>query len=436
MDAALSLRVPLCGLPCAEMRIAPAPSGGVRASGGCPAGRVAAALPIADEAKPAVDGRPVSEAQAVAAAAALLLEARSPFVFGLSMSSCGTARRAAAIARRLGGAIDVEGAAALENDLVALRTFGLASATFGEVRHRADVVLLWRCDPRPDHPHLMPPRLPGDASAERLFILVPLAGETAGGAHAGGATQMLPVADGGDLDALLALRALAARREAGANVSGGMAGGGALSDLHRAAAALRRARYAAMVWDAAATRGPAGPAIAATLALLARDLNVQHRAAARPLGAGGNVAGAMAAILSDCGHPRAVGFSGGSPREAPEAFGAAPMLDGGADALLLIGARSIAVSRQTASDGHSGPRPTHAVVIGPRLPEGCSDPEVFIPTAIPAFSEKGLWLLADGVPVPMRAPLPSTRPSEAEVFDRLIGRVAASGKPASPRRGA
>src|SRR5262245_34592268 len=115
MEAAASLRVPLCGLPCSEIRIAATPADWTRATGGCAAGRTALATPYDEGASPSVGGRPVSEAQAIAAAAALLREARQPFVFGLSMSGCATARKAASIARLLGGAIDVEGADLLEN---------------------------------------------------------------------------------------------------------------------------------------------------------------------------------------------------------------------------------------------------------------------------------------------------------------------------------
>jgi formylmethanofuran dehydrogenase subunit B len=96
------------------------------------------------------------------------------------------------------------------------------------------------------------------------------------------------------------------------------------------------------------------------------------------------------------------------------------MLQGGADALLLIGARSVAQGASAAV------RERGAVVIGPRLPEGCERPEVFIPTAVPALSERGLWLRADGVPVPMRAPVSSSRPTEGEILDRLLGRLAAA----------
>jgi formylmethanofuran dehydrogenase subunit B len=244
------------------------------------------------------------------------------------------------------------------------------------------------------------------------------------------ASHLLPVAAGGDLDALLLLRAFACGRGSVAGGSTTAAGGVPVDILRPAGEALRRARYAAIVWDASATRGPEGAAIVSALALLSRDLNAQGRAAARPLGAGGNVAGVTSAILSQCGFPRAVGFAGGSPREAPEVFGAAPMLQGDADALLLIGAWSVAHPGRASVKEHG------AVVIGPRLPEGCARPEVFIPTAVPALSETGVWLRADGVPVPMRAPVPAARPTEGDVLDRLLAHLEAARKaPSAPASG-
>jgi formylmethanofuran dehydrogenase subunit B len=187
---------------------------------------------------------------------------------------------------------------------------------------------------------------------------------------------------------------------------------------------LRRARYSAIFWDPRATSSGRGVAIASALTLLARDLNATTRSVARPLGAGGNVAGAIAALAAACGYPRAAGFADGTPRFAPGEFDAARMIGaGGADALLLLGTRSVEMAPGTARGG-SRPAPA-TVVIGPRLPRGVDDPEVWIPTSTPGLSAAGTATRADGVTVVLKALVPSRLPAEDDVLDRLLERFAA-----------
>jgi formylmethanofuran dehydrogenase subunit B len=433
---ALFLRVPSCGLPCPAVVVEEDAAGEAGVSGGCPVCRDAAVAPRGSTGDaPRIAGHPATFAAAVDAAATLLTRARCPLVYGLSRSPVGAARAAALVARALRAAIDIEGSDVLAPDLEALATFGLAAATFGEIRSRADVALLWRCDPRAAHPDL----LPADAS---IFLVPPApegpdGGRVTGAPRGGGRGELrlLPVAPGGDLEALLVLRAFAG----GAAPRAATAGGIATGDLAAAAAALRAARYAAILWDTAATAGPLGLAVASALALLARDLNDGGRAAARPLGPGRNVAGSMSALLSVAGLPRAAGFHSGDPDRLPEPLGGAAMIArGAADAMLLVGVRRIPAG---ITAGNAAGRPA-LVVVGGSLPEGCPEADVFLPAAVPGYDGAGLFQRADGVPVPVRAarvgvPRPpdppatapaTARPQEETVLAALLARLGPAGE--------
>jgi formylmethanofuran dehydrogenase subunit B len=312
-------------------------------------------------------GKKTSTVKAIEAAVGILRGARSPFVYGLSRSATATARRAAEVARALGGAIDVEGSDSVHADLVALSTFGLPSATFGEIRDRADTVL--------------------------------------------------PVDRGADLDVASSLRALLN----GAAPDGGRPGGVPLEALRGAAARLLQARYSAVLWDSATSATVSGLALVATLTLLARDLNRTTRSVARPLGVGGNVAGAVAALAAATGYPRAIGFGEGAPRFAPGEFGADRMIgERRADVLVLVGARSAG----GAPPGRRGNGP-QIIVIGPRTPRGSDDPDVWIPTATPGLSAAGSAARADGMTVVLKALLPTRRPTEDDVLDALLQRLGA-----------
>jgi formylmethanofuran dehydrogenase subunit B len=407
MHASTIVRVPFCGLPCSALRIDAAGAGAWSVAGGCSVARAAAAPP--PPSGPRAAGRPADLETALARAAALLAGARRPRVAGLAWSTIGSARRAVRLARRIGASIDIEGGDAVAAESEAIAIAGLTSATFGAVRARADVVLLWRCDPRDEHPDLLPARLPAAAGGgERRFVRL-------GTPDAAGE---------GDLEALAALRALVLGRAAhlapavagphagGVRVRPAPAGDIPLGALREAAAALSAAHHAAIVWDARAVRGPAGPAVALALALLARDLDDGHptgaasvtesndpgapgrrRAVARSLGGGGDIAGALSAVLSEAGHAR--------------------RLDHGeaADVALLVGARE----RLTEAGA--------VVAIGARTPRRLDEPDVFLPAAVPGLSGEGLWMRADGIAVPVREAVPRTAPLEEEMLDALLERL-------------
>jgi formylmethanofuran dehydrogenase subunit B len=414
MAAPIRLRPWYCGLPCSELRIEAGPDGSWRADGGCPACRDEVLALREDGSGPRVRGREASVEQALAAAAAVLAEARSPFVYGLSRSATSTARRACALAASLGGSLDVEAPPGAAADREALQAYGIPGATFGEIRNHADLLVLWRCDPQATHPHLF------DRHPQRAIVVPPdpAGSKTSASPPAGPRPDdlVLPVRAGDDLATILSLRALLAGWETAGKASGGDGPAGVSpSPLREAATRIKEARYTALIWGPEATDGPDGAALASAFVHLVRDLNRTARGAARPLGAGGNVAGAAAALLGATGFPGAVGFASGVARHAPGEHGAARMIgEGRADAVLLIGARAL-----PAAGAGRGPRPK-LIVVGPRAPFPASDPEIVIPSAAPGLSAAGDVLRADGIPVVLRAPIPATRPSEDAVLDRLI----------------
>src|SRR4051812_42832991 len=91
-----------------------------------------------------VDGRAVSLDEAMDAAAAILRQARAPLVCGLGQTSCEAQRRAVALAEAIGAVIDPAGDGAAGP---AYQAIGSSTATFGDIRDRAELVVAWRADP-------------------------------------------------------------------------------------------------------------------------------------------------------------------------------------------------------------------------------------------------------------------------------------------------
>src|SRR5689334_16295394 len=88
-----------------------------------------------------IDGRPVTDEDAIAAAGRRLGEARMPLVAGLS-GDVAMLRAASTMAARLGATIDAHGSGALYAELSVLASAGLMATTVAETRARADCVLV------------------------------------------------------------------------------------------------------------------------------------------------------------------------------------------------------------------------------------------------------------------------------------------------------
>jgi formylmethanofuran dehydrogenase subunit B len=228
-----------------------------------------------------VDGREASLDEAVDAAAAVLRQARAPLVYGLGGTSIEAQRRAVALAEAIGAVVDAGAAPG------AFQAVGSSTATFGEIRDRAELVVVWKADPVVTHPRLL----------ERLRVRSPVVVDSTRTATAEQG-EFIEVQD--DFEALWELRA---------GVSG-------------LARRLREARHVAFIY------GALDELSALALFELVRDLSRDRHAVTLGLRAG-NARGAEDVLAWQTGFPGPVSFARGYPREEPEYA---------ADAMLVVAA--------------------------------------------------------------------------------------------------
>ncbi len=300
-----------------------------------------------------VDGLQVSVEEAADAAAAILREARAPLVYGLGGTSCEAQRRAVALAEAAGAVIDV--------GAVATAAVGSSTATFGEIRDRAELVVLWRADPVVTHPRLLE-RLRLDPSATVVVDSQRTATAEAVGAF-------VEVDD--DFETLWALRG----------------GDGALAQR------LLAARHVAFI------HGALDELTALALHSLVRDLARERHAVTLGL-RGGNARGAEDVLAWQTGFAATVDFARGFPRE-----GAVEQVD----AALVVAADLLADVPTVAIDSRATATSRAARV-------------AFAPAA-DGIEVAGTAHRMDGVPVPLRAPLRSDRPSIEDVLAAIAGRL-------------
>lgn len=223
-----------------------------------------------------VHGREAPLEEAIGAVAGLLKGAARPLVYLAPDLTCEAQKEAIAVADRLRGSIDSVTSLTASASVLAAQEQGRAGATLGEIRNRADVLVLWGVDPEERYP-----RYRSRYAPDQRVIAVE--------------DDAAPAED-------------------------------------QVLAAIGDARYVVVVAD-----GESPPA--ADLVGFTQRLNGTTRAALSTLRGGGNRSGADACLTSQTGYPMSVDFSRGFPRYRPfDGTASARLARGEVDALLVVGA--------------------------------------------------------------------------------------------------
>jgi formylmethanofuran dehydrogenase subunit B len=376
-----------CGCACDDIEVTVADGRLAGLTRTCPLGDVWFAERGGDRPPVArVDGRTVSVDEAVDAAAAILRQARAPLVYGLGQTSCEAQRRAVALAEAIGAVIDPAGGGAA---LAAYQAIGSSTATFGEVRDRAELVVVWRADPALTHPRLLP-RLRLDRAGRGSRALVVVDAERTATAEEADAFIALDAT--GDFEALWALRAqiLDAPPER--------------DDL---AQRVLGARHVAIIYGALDELG------ALALFELVRDLSRERHAVTLGLRREGNGRGAEDVLAWQTGFASAVNFARGHPRAND---GAAVLLERReVDAALVIAADPV--------ENLPRLRELPTVVVDARETATARAARVAFATAADGIEVPGTVHRMDGVPLPLRAPLTAGRPGVDDVLAAIADRL-------------
>ena len=331
----------------------------------------------------------------------VLRSARAPLVYLAPDLTSEAQRAAVAIADQLHAFIDGVTSATASEGILAAQRRGRASATLGEIRNRADVLVFWAVDPSLSYPRFQSRYAPDPAGvhvpngrADRTVIAVDV-GSQRGPDDADMRIQMTA-----DEESLFfaSLRAYLAGRTLG--------GAPIIARVTELAGRLNRARYAVIVTDAElAPEGAAVPVMRAdSLIALTQSLNATTRGSLCALRAGGNRNGADTVLTWQTGFPMAVDFSRGAPRYTPEDATLSRLARGAFDAVLLVGATN-ALPDSVAK----ALRDVRTIAIGPRASESAVNASIRVDTGVASIHESGIAFRTDDIPLPLRAVLPTPR---------------------------
>jgi formylmethanofuran dehydrogenase subunit B len=386
-----------CGCTCDDIELRVEADRIVEARHACPLG-VAWFRDGTVPARMRVGGGDASLERALDAAVSALAGAARPLIYLAADLSCEAQREGIALADWLRASLASLTSSTVVSSLLAAQEQGRASATLGEIRNRADVVVFWGVDPSSRYPRYWTRYAPEpvgvhvpEGRRSRRVIAVDV-GDSRGPADAD--LRMSVTAD----------KEVATLTRLTASVSGSTSSmmSGATEGLDPTVVdAIRTGRYVAIVADAEPADDGNGrdAGRASALIAFAQALNATTRGALSTLRAGGNRSGADACTTSQTGYPAAVDFARGYPRYRPhDGIGEG---EAGPDVVLLLGdAGAVPSATLRAMRG------ARHLVIGPHASEGpLREAEVAIDTGVAGIHETGTAVRMDDVPVPLSSPV-------------------------------
>jgi formylmethanofuran dehydrogenase subunit B len=330
-----------CGCLCDDIELVIDGDRIIAARSACPRGE-AMLLGSVAPAGPAcrIGGQAATVDEGVHRAAQILRAANSPLVLSLAQATCETHRAAVSLADRVGATLDTS--TGLEGPAVAmaLQRVGQVTATLGELRHRADLVILWGVNPAESHPRLLEKHLLHPAGrfvprgrADRTCIVI----DAERTATAEQADLFLALSPQRQFEAIWTLRAIVKGVDLNAD-DVQTATGVALADWLDLADRMKRARYGVVVFGPELTLGAGRHLNAEAILLLTRELNAHTRFVCLALRGGGNPTGADNVLASRTGFPFAVNFARGYPRFRATEYAAGQVLQRKeADAVVIVG---------------------------------------------------------------------------------------------------
>jgi formylmethanofuran dehydrogenase subunit B len=369
-----------------------------------------------------IDGQEATTEEGIEAAAQILANSRFPVVYGLSDTTCEAQRQAVAIADMIGANLDTTTSVCHGPSGIAFQGVGESTATLGEIKNRADLVIYWGGNPAESHPrhftkYTVTPKgmYTPNGKKDRTVVLVDVR-----------RTPSAPVADifiqvkpKSDFEVLWALRALVKGRQIDPSIEERT--GVPLATLEDLAERMKNCRFGVLFFGMGLTMNRGRHFNSGALLALATDLNEYTHFVAKPVRGHGNVTGADNVVSWQTGFPFAVNFSRGYPRFNPGEFTSVDLLvRGEADAALII-ASDPASNFPKAAIEHMGkipvialdPKPTHTTQLA----------KVAFTTATYGINVPGTVYRMDDVPITLRTAFESPYPSDEEILTAIKERV-------------
>lgn len=381
---------PFCGLRCDDLEIARAGQTLKVTRNGCDKAKAGFERPLTQP-MPRVGGKEVSLPEAIAAAAALIGNARLPAFGGLATDVDGM-RAIMSIADKSRGVVDHAFSEAQGRNIKVLQTSGYIMTTLTEARNRADLFII-ASDVHTFHPRFFErivcneKSMFSEAPPKRTIVFLGEGYDTSAavGTRIGDVIQ-INCAKHRIGEIVSALRTL----HKGVPLPAGDIAGVPRSQIEDLLARCHKADYGVLVWVPPALDFPNADLTVHQICEFVKDLNVKQRFAGLSLGGNEGASTAVSVCTWQSGYPLRVSFATGQPKYDANLFAIPKLIASGQTDCLVWLSTFTADLSPPATD-----IPT--VVIGSHDLKLAKEPAVYIPVGTPGIDHKGQLVRCDSV---------------------------------------
>jgi formylmethanofuran dehydrogenase subunit B len=412
---------------------------------------------------------PASYEEAIHKAAEILANASYPILYGWSSTDCEAQRVGVELAEEVGGVLDNTAVVCHGPSILSVQEVGIPTCTLGQIRHRADLIIYWGCNPWSAHPrhlerytsftegrfegsewksylnkvkasagrkklrslerrgalkHKLEPvvqtvsdnKPPATLSKEgRKLIVI----DVRKSMTAEIADYFIQVEPGKDYELMLAIRALVKDQDLDVDEVAGVP----VEYLQELVDAMISCEFGVIFFGMGLTQSTGKFRNVDVAISLIRDLNMRTKFAIMPMRGHFNVTGANTVFTWQSGYPYAVDFSLGYPRYNPgETTVVDILLRKESDAALVIASDPASNFPRKAAE-HLVKNPL--IVIDPHMNVTALVGDVVFPSAIVGIEKAGTAYRMDHVPLPLKKVVepPEGVLSDEEILRRILEEV-------------
>ncbi|PIN67804.1 MAG: formylmethanofuran dehydrogenase subunit B [Candidatus Altarchaeum sp. CG12_big_fil_rev_8_21_14_0_65_33_22] len=362
----------------------------------------------------------VSMDEAIEKTGEILKNAKYPLIFGLSTTECEAQGKALELAELTGATIDQLPSVCHGPSIMALQSVGQITATLGEVKNRADMVIFWGCNPIEAHPRHFN-RYSGTAAGmwsdrNKRYIVTIDVRET----HtAKKSDKFIKISPGKDYELISIIRAAIKGQKIPDNVEEMM--GVNKDDIENLINKMKGAKYGVVFYGMGMTQSFGKELNTDGAISLVKELNEWTKFSINPMLGHYNVAGAVHVWGWQSGYPFSINFSLQYPRYNPGEFSATQILARKeCDAALIIATDPVAHLPNEAAR-HLAEIPV--ITIDPKFSLTALISDVVIPCATAGIEAEGTAYRMDGIPLRLKRVVRSEFLSDREILERLIEKI-------------
>ncbi|MGD0549308.1 MAG: formylmethanofuran dehydrogenase subunit B, partial [Candidatus Bathyarchaeia archaeon] len=259
--------------------------------------------------------RPTTFARGVDRAARILKNAKYPLLYGWSQTSCEAISKGIELTELVGGLIDNTTTSCHGPTILGVQDAGEATSTLGEVRHSADLVIYWGCNPVHSHPRHMnrftvfsKGRFRKTRKDRKLIVVDVRQTDTAKLAD-----RFIQVQPNGDYELLTALRTAINGEQLEQDTIAGVP----VETVEEIADMMMDCEFGALFFGLGLTMTAGKHRNTEAALTLVRDLNYVTKFVVVPMRGWFNVAGANEVSTWQTGYPYAVDLTQGYPKFNP-----------------------------------------------------------------------------------------------------------------------